>query len=140
MLKEATVILGHHELRNERIIPRNTPDAFREAGLDLRLQEAVALAPGRFVLGLTAEIVQMPVDLMGFCNLRSSWARRGIIIPPTIVDPGFRGRLVIEMVNFSEDMIVLREGERFLHLIVAQVTGAIPYCGQYQNQYVGEKE
>ncbi|KKM81402.1 hypothetical protein LCGC14_1330160 [marine sediment metagenome] len=136
------MILGHHALRNENIIGHygKNPDAFREAGLDLRLQESIALMPGKFTLGLTAEIVRMPNDLMGFCNLRSSWARRGIIIPPTIVDPGFRGRLVIEMVNFSEEMIVLQEGERFLHLIIAKVTGAIPYCGQYQNQYMGEKE
>ena len=138
--KEVAVILGHHELRRESIIPRNTPDAFREAGLDLRLQEQVALIHGRFKLALTAEIVNMPVDLMGFCNLRSTWARRGIFIPPTIVDPGFRGRLVIEMVSFNEDLVVIQEGERFLHLIVAKVSGAIPYCGQYQNQYIGEKE
>jgi len=77
---------------------------------------------------------KMPPDLIGFCNLRSTWARQGLFIPPTVVDPGFEGQLVIEIVNLSGTGIMLWERERFLHLILADCSGALPYTGQYQGQ------
>jgi dCTP deaminase len=58
----------------------------------------------------------------------------GLIIPPTIVDPGFRGQLVIEIINMNDTAVELKEGERFLHLILAQCEGALLYSGKYQNQ------
>jgi dCTP deaminase len=63
----------------------------------------------------------------------------GMVIPPTIVDPGFRGQLVIEIINMNDSAVELKEGERFLHLILAQCEGALPYSGKYQNQKQANK-
>ncbi len=74
-------------------------------------------------------------DVMAFVNLRSTYARLGLSIPPTIVDAGFKGQLTIEVVG-SEFPIKLESGERFLHLIFARTLTPVekPYNGKYQKQ------
>jgi deoxycytidine triphosphate deaminase len=37
------------------------------------------------------------------------------------------------IVNISDQPYTFRQGERFLHLIVARCQGAIPYSGKYQH-------
>jgi len=76
----------------------------------------------------------MPNDYIGFANLRSSIARMGLYIPPTVVDPQFKGILVIELINASHSQIALGPGTAFLHLVLARAEGAIPYQGFYQVQ------
>jgi len=47
------------------------------------------------VLATTLENIAIPDRLMAFCELRSTFARLGISIPPTIVDAGFSGTSVL---------------------------------------------
>jgi len=68
------------------------------------------------------------------CNLRSTLARYGLIIPPTVVDAGFEGNLTIEVVNNSGNYIVLRPGIRFLHVILVKTEGEVKYLGKYLGQ------
>ena len=83
----------------------------------------------------TLEYLELPNDAIAFVNLRSTYARLGLTIPPTIVDAGFRGQLTIEVVG-SEFPIKLKSGERFLHLIFAKTLTPVekPYRGKYQGQ------
>ena len=126
------MILGNKVLQG--FLTPCSEDSIREAGLDLKLKENLVLQPKEFKLIWTKEIIKLPTKLLAFCNLRSSWARKGILIPPTIIDPGFEGRIVIEVFNASDNTISIPSETRFLHVILAEVNGAIPYCGQYQNQ------
>ena len=104
------------------------------AGIDIQLPSKSSIfVKGDFYLGRTREYFEMPDDLMAFVELRSSWARRGIMLPPTIVDAGFKGTLTLEIVSFQEQMIPI--GQRFAHLIFAKTTGpCAPYKGKYQGQ------
>lgn len=133
------MILGHDSIKKymaegKLVLKPVSEDSIREAGLDLRLDKPLKLELHAFKLAWTREWIELPVELVGFCNLRSTLARMGMIIPPTIVDPGFRGQLAIGIINMSNSVVELREGERFLHLILAQCKGALPYSGKYQNQ------
>jgi len=84
-------------------------------------------------LGSLKERISMPDDLMAFVELRSTWARSGIIIPPTIVDAGFEGDLTLELVAFKD--IPVPYNQRFAHLIFARLTSpSVPYKGKYQGQ------
>lgn len=96
--------------------------------------EEIAIPPRNFVLLTTEEYVRMPEDVAGLANLRSSLARYGLVIPPTVVDAGFEGQITIEVVNESPNTIVLRPGLRFLHLILVRAEGAGRYQGRYQGQ------
>lgn len=110
---------------------------FRENGIDLILEDLDGhpfhFTKGKFILGCTREILHLPDDLMGFVELRSTWARSGIMIPPTIVDAGFKGNLTLELVGFRN--IVVPYGKTFVHLIFAKLTSpSVPYGGRYQGQ------
>jgi dCTP deaminase len=140
------------------------PDTVRENGLDLRIggeyaiyayegtvvrpceledakhlfrvvkADEVVIPPRNFVLLTTEEYVKMPEDVVGLANLRSTLARYGLVIPPTVVDAGFEGNITIEVVNESPNTIVLKRGLRFLHLILVKTKGRVAYAGTYQGQ------
>jgi dCTP deaminase len=89
---------------------------------------------GRYLLH-TLEYIRLPPELVGFAELRSTLARLGLLIPPTIIDGGFEGQLTIE-VQAPPFPLKLRHGTRFLHLILSKVSTPIerPYRGEYQGQ------
>lgn len=95
----------------------------------------IIIQPHEHLLMTTLEYLELPNDAIAFVNLRSTYARLGLTIPPTIVDAGFRGQLTIEVVG-SEFPIKLKSGERFLHLIFAKTLTPVekPYRGKYQGQ------
>ena len=51
------------------------------------------------VLLSTLEHVTLPDDLVGMVELRSTWARHGLSMPPTIIDAGFSGTVTLEVIN-----------------------------------------
>ena|ERR1039458_5575996 len=126
--------IKHGGLRFE---PELNDEQFQQNGVDLVLAAAdiLRLGHGRFTLGVTRERVEVPNDLMAFVQLRSTWARHGIMLPPTIVDAGFQGTLTLEIASFADPAELLPVGERFVHLIFAKLcTPTAPYAGKYQGQ------
>jgi len=96
--------------------------------------EEIIVPPGRFVLVATEEYVRLPNDVVGLVNLRSTLARYGLYVPPTVIDAGFEGQIVVELVNASPNPIALRRGMRFLHVILVEARGAEPYKSTYSGQ------
>ena len=68
--------------------------------------------PGEFVLGMTAEWLELPEDVVSRVEGKSSLGRLGLIVHATagFVDPGFKGTLTLEITNFNSVPIVLRPG------------------------------
>jgi dCTP deaminase len=93
------------------------------------------LKPSTHYLLHTLETVALPSDLMGFVELRSTFARLGFMMPPTIVDAGFRGQLTVEVLTPPYPTRV-RVGTRFLHVVFAKTLSPVAntYRGRYQNQ------
>ena len=93
------------------------------------------IPPHSRCLAHTLETVTLPNDLMGFCELRSSYARLGFLIPPTIIDAGFAGQITIEIVGSSFPVRVYPY-DRFLHVVFSELTcpSVKPYTGKYQSQ------
>ncbi len=139
-------------------------DVVRENGLDLRIGRQIArmkpiskvfdvhnddvrefyeveerdsfvIKPREHVLLHTVEYIKLPLDLMGFVNLRSSYARIGLMIPPTIIDANFEGQLTIELVG-GEFPVKLYAGDRFIHVVFSKLSSPVekPYSGRYQGQ------
>src|SRR5688572_29205555 len=67
------------------------------------------LHPDEFVLAVTRERVEVPSDLVGRLDGKSSLGRLGLIVHSTagFVDPGFKGRLTLELRNISNLPITL---------------------------------
>ena len=94
----------------------------------------IIIPPRSFALLTTMEYVKFPRDIIGFCNLRSTLARYGLGVPPTIIDTGFEGNITIEVINNSGNYMVLRPGMRFLHVVLAKTIGEAKYQGKYLGQ------
>lgn len=69
--------------------------------------ETYTLGVGEFVLATTKEYFRMPVGVMGSLFCKSTLARLGINLPPTIIEPGWQGNLVVEIYNMSAFPITL---------------------------------
>lgn len=96
--------------------------------------EHFIINPNERILVCTLERIELREDLTGFVNLRSSYARIGLSLPPTIVDIGFRGHLTLHIIGGSFP-IKLYAGDRFCHIVLAKLTSdSVKYKGVYQGQ------
>lgn len=110
-------------------------DQLQQNGVDLVLADARHMCRS-FWLGCTAEALELPDDLMAFVEIRSSWARQGFFLPPTIVDAGFRGNLTLEILSMGVESLDDLVGKRFAHLIFAKTSGP---CERYSGKYTDQR-
>lgn len=93
--------------------------------------------PGEFVLGMSQEIVHLPADLAAMLSPRSSFGRAGLSLSfSTWLNPGYDGRVAIEVFNAGPNPVKLRAGIRVLQAVFMQLTdkAEITYIGRYQNE------
>lgn len=99
--------------------------------------------PGhRFLLASTTERFIMPDNVMGIVHDKSSWARKGLTVQNTVIEPGWAGFLTLELTYHGEDELVVCYGDPIAQ-IVFHLLDAIteqPYGGKYQNQERGPQE
>jgi dCTP deaminase len=60
------------------------------------------MPPHTYALGVTVETFNLPRNVIGFCLGKSSYARSGLIVNTTPLEPGWRGRLVLEFSNSAD--------------------------------------
>lgn len=105
-------------------------------GYDVRIAQKRVLAPGDFVLASTLERFVMPRDVMAQVADKSTWARRGLAVQNTIIEPGWCGYLTLELTNHSRRLITLWEGTPIAQIIFMRLEEPTeqPYEGKYQDQ------
>lgn len=90
-----------------------------------------------FILATTVEFVNLPNDLTAFVEGRSSIGRMGLFIQNAgWVDPGFKGRITLELYNASKAPILLKPLTRVGQLVFCRMSDKClnPYNGKYQGQ------
>ena len=102
------------------------------------------LTPGGFCLATTVEQINLPLDLVGRVEGRSSLGRLGLAVHVTagFIDPGFQGQITLEIVNHGPNTIRLLSGIRIAQIAFEVVHGCTKgYTGKYQGQkgVVGSK-
>ena len=109
------------------------------AGYDVRVANGRTVLPGQFALTSTLESFIMPDDLLAQVCDKSSWARRGLAVQNTIIEPGWRGYLTLELTNHGHHPIYLRAGTPIAQIIFMQLDQPtdMPYSGKYQDQEPG---
>lgn len=148
-----------HRLKSGDIFKQGTweESCIRAAGYDLRIaddfmiiagdvdsdplvydvgvkrEKMIVLKPGQLAIVSTAENIRMPWDLAGQIGVKSSVARRGVLIlGGGFVDPGFGlahsdERLHFILMNISGSDVYLTPGkEKFVSLQVSLVRGSVP--------------
>jgi dCTP deaminase len=71
------------------------------------------ILPGECLLATTREWIEVPFDLVGRVEGKSSWGRRFLMIHSTagFIDPGFHGNITLELVNLSRVSQALPVGD-----------------------------
>ncbi len=110
-------------------------------GEEIRYREiegsSITIPPHSFILATTQEFIKLPNNLTAFVEGRSSVGRIGLFIQNAgWVDPGFAGRITLELYNASSLPIRLEAGKRICQLVFCKMDqeAETPYAGKYQNQ------
>lgn len=83
----------------------------------LPFKRFLLLHPGALALVPTLEWVVLPDNMQGVVTARSTWAREGLsIATATIVNPGYRGIVTLELANLGEIPIKLYPGLRIAQM------------------------
>ena len=105
--------------------------------------EAFILHPGEFALGSTEEWVKIPRDLVARVEGRSSIGRLAVVVHATagFVDPGFEGRITLELSNLGRVAVALYPGMRISQLVFHTMSSPAerPYGPTRGSKYHGQK-
>lgn len=89
--------------------------------------DRMILHPNQLVLGAILEFIRVPDDLMAYVIGRSSWGRLGLIVATaTMVSPGFRGSLTLELANLGDTPVYLYPGTRVAQLVFHTLSEPAP--------------
>lgn len=101
-----------------------------DAGIDLAACERVELAPGERALVPTGLAVAIPEGYAGYVQPRSGLATKhgiSIVNTPGLVDSGYRGELLVNLVNTDRrEAFVVEPGMRIAQLVVLAVPEVEP--------------
>ncbi len=111
-----------------------------EAGYDIRVAETLLLRPGGFTLASSMEMFDVPAWLVGVVHDKSTHARRGISVFNTVIEPGWKGILTLEIVNHSDEEIEILAGSGIAQILFSELTEHSSYTGKYQNQEAGPQK
>ena len=96
-----------------------------DAGLDLSSCERVELAPGERALVPTGLAFAIPEGFAGYVQPRSGLAAKhgiSIVNTPGLVDSGYRGELLVNLVNTDRhETFVIEPGMRIAQLVILEL-------------------
>lgn len=89
---------------------------------------------GSFTLASSVEEFQMPYHLTGIVHDKSTWARLGLSVFNTVIEPGWHGWLTLELAFKGDTRVHIPAGSGIAQIIFHEVLEDAEYKGAYQNQ------
>jgi len=83
----------------------------------------ILIPPNSFVLGETIETFNIPRDVLAICLGKSSYARCGIIVNVTPLEPEWRGKVTVEISNTSPLPARIYAGEGIMQVLFLRSDG-----------------
>lgn len=146
-IREEGIIFPHEERTHTVILNGKKTASYGEsfAGYDVRLGQSAMIFPGRTALAVTYEKFTMPNDVMGVVHDKSTWARLGVQVQNTVLEPGWQGFLTLELtwvpvaqydgVEKCDSFLWLHTTWPIAQIVFHRVDSVcVPYDGKYQNQ------
>lgn len=101
--------------------------------------DACLIPPNSFALAETVEYLEIPRDVIGICVGKSTYARCGIIVNVTPLEPEWRGRITIEISNTTPLPAKIYAGEGIAQILFLRAdalcrTSYADRQGKYQDQ------
>lgn len=144
----------------EKVVAHGMTYGLGEAGYDIRIKQEIRFYPvnrdpelfkkfrvmsitdgsftkddeGRFTLASAIEEFQMPTHLLGRVCDKSSWARKGLSVFNTVIEPGWNGFLTLELVHHGNTELIIPAGAPIAQVIFEEVKNPAQYNGKYQSQ------
>ena len=102
-------------------------------------EDCYVLKPQEFILGCTSEYVEIPDNLSGRVEGRSSIGRLGITahITAGYIDPGFKGQITLEINNVSDKDFILKKNMNICQIVFETLTS--PCIRPYGSEDLGSK-
>ena len=128
-------------LADEFMVPNRTlsgvldPKAMVEEFFVRTTGDWLVIEPRQCVLGRTLEYITMPDDVLGIVHGKSTYARLGITIIVTPIEPGWQGQITLEIANVGSRPVKVYAGEGIGQIVFFR--GEPPrnaYDGYYQGQ------
>ena len=147
LLRKAPILLMKHV----KVQEHGVSYGLGEAGYDIRLRQEVVFKPGgiagphvivdggepewgRFAIASAIEEFDMPADLVGIVHDKSTWARQGLSVFNTVIEPGWKGFLTLELVFHGSKDVVIPAGSGIAQVIFTSLAHDASYEGKYQYQ------
>ncbi len=122
-----------------------------EAGYDIRIKQDVVFykpdkdypsgvivdgkfSQGDFCLASAIEEFQMPPNLVGIVHDKSTWARQGLSVFNTVIEPSWHGFLTLELVYHGSGDLRIPAGAGIAQVVFHETSSKAYYDGKYQNQ------
>ena len=149
------------DMESKKVVAHGMSYGLSEAGYDIRIKQAIRFYPvtremglskkfrvmtitngiftndddeGRFTIASAIEEFQMPDYLLGRVCDKSSWARKGLSVFNTVIEPGFIGGLTLELVYHGNTELIIPAGAPIAQVIFEEVKNPAQYKGKYQFQ------
>jgi len=98
----------HHGIGEfDCIDPKNSKSSY----LSFEEKGPFYLEPHSFILGVSLEYFKIPRDCIGICLGKSTYARNGIHLLVTPLEPEWEGYITLEIVNLNERRVMIYPGE-----------------------------
>lgn len=117
-----------------------------EAGYDIRIKQDVRFddysgvivdgvySTGNFTIASAMELFHMPSNLVGIVHDKSTWARQGLSVFNTVIEPSWNGYLTLELVYHGRNGLHIPAGAGIAQVIFHETSSKAYYDGKYQNQ------
>lgn len=154
MIVNGTELLKLEPIKNmipHKVAPFAMPGSYGlgEIGYDIRIKQDVRFIineegphiqvghlwkQGRFCLASSIEEFQMPDGVGAIGHDKSTFARMGVQVFNTVIEPGWRGFLTIELVFNGDQPVHIPAGTGIMQLIFHELCVPAVYVGKYQDQ------
>ncbi len=90
---------------------------------------------GRFALGSSVELFQIPTNIVAVIHDKSTWARSKLSVFNTVAEPGWNGYLTFEFVFHGvEEKLIIPAGSGIAQVLFSELKTPAAYNGKYQGQ------
>lgn len=157
MILNGLSLFNAHPIRgmlNEKRREHGVSYGLAEAGYDIRIKQGISFVPlldrrgqilridgeqeevidGRFTIASAIEEFDMPHNVVGIVHDKSTWARQGLSVFNTVIEPGWKGFLTLELVFHSQKPVIIPAGAGIAQVIFHLTSDKGEYSGKYQNQ------
>lgn len=109
------------------------PNPFFQMGMDCSVNGVITRGT-KFTLASAIEEFDMPDCLVGIVHDKSTWARKGLSVFNTVIEPGFKGGLTLELVYHGNTELIIPAGSGIAQVLFHKISRPARYEGKYQGQ------